>query len=185
MLKIDFRPFPLITTERLLLRQLVPGDAEDLHDLRSNKRVRKYLDRPKESLAEVRYFMERLDKAWADNQSIIWAITPKKGHRLIGAICYFNISTEHHRAEIGYMLLPTYQGKGIMSEALNAVVKYGFETMKLHSMEANVNPANEASIKLLERRGFVREAYFRQNYFFEGKFLDSAIYSLLTEVSPL
>ena len=86
---------------------------------------------------------------------------------------------EHYRSEIGYALNPLFQGKGIMQEAMQAIIQYGFEIMKLHSVEANVNPANEASMRLLEKNGFVKEAYFRENYYFDGKFLDSVIYSLL------
>ena len=69
-----------------------------------------------------------------------------------------------------------------MDEALKAVLHYGFYTMKLHSVEANIDPENATSKKLLERNGFIREAYYKENYFFEGKFIDSAIYSLLTPV---
>ena len=68
-----------------------------------------------------------------------------------------------------------------MQEAFNKVLEFGFNSMNLHSIEANVNPENKASIKLLERNNFIREAYFRENYFFDGKFLDTAIYSLLAQ----
>lgn len=118
-----------------------------------------------------------------NNESIIWAITQKEDSKLIGTICFWNIIKEHYRAEIGYSLLYDFQGKGIMQEAMSAVIKYGFEKMNLHSIEANVNPANESSIKLLERNDFIKEAYFKENYFYDGKFLDTAIYSLLTTVA--
>jgi ribosomal-protein-alanine N-acetyltransferase len=78
------------------------------------------------------------------------------------------------------MLHTAYQGKGLMHEALSCVLDYGFSVMKLHSVEANVNPANEVSIKLLERSNFAREAYHKENFYYNGQFLDSAIYSLLT-----
>lgn len=68
----------------------------------------------------------------------------------------------------------------MMQEALAAVLNFGFRTLQLHSVEANVNPGNTASIKLLERNHFIREGYFRENYFYNGRFLDSAVYSLLT-----
>jgi [ribosomal protein S5]-alanine N-acetyltransferase len=92
---------------------------------------------------------------------------------------------EHYRAEIGYALHPEHQGIGLMQEALNAVLDYGFTVMNLHSVEANVNPNNAASINLLQRNGFMREGMFRENYFYNGKFLDSAIYSLLTPVKAI
>jgi ribosomal-protein-alanine N-acetyltransferase len=64
-----------------------------------------------------------------------------------------------------------------------AVMEYGFGTMKLHSLEANVNPDNKASIKLLERNNFIKEAHFKENYFYDERYLDSAIYSLLNQSS--
>jgi ribosomal-protein-alanine N-acetyltransferase len=70
-----------------------------------------------------------------------------------------------------------------MSEALQAVINYGFTSIKLHSITANVNPNNQPSIRLLEKNGFVREGYYKENYYYNGKFLDSAIYSLLTPKS--
>jgi ribosomal-protein-alanine N-acetyltransferase len=66
-----------------------------------------------------------------------------------------------------------------MHEALKAILDYGFQEMGLHSVEANVNPSNLASIRLLEKNHFIREAYFRENYFYDGRYIDSAIYSLL------
>ena len=112
----------------------------------------------------------------------MWGITLKESDTVIGTICYWRMQKEHYRAEIGYALHPAQQGKGMMDEALKAVLQYGFETMQLHSVEANVNPANEASRKLLERNGFVKEAHFRENYYYNGQFLDSVIYSLITPV---
>jgi ribosomal-protein-alanine N-acetyltransferase len=97
----------------------------------------------------------------------------------MGTIGFWRIQKEHYRAEIGYLLHPSWQGKGIMREALKAVLDYGFQAMKLHSVEAHVNPSNASSIGLLEKCGFVREAYYRENYFYNGQFMDSAVYSLL------
>jgi ribosomal-protein-alanine N-acetyltransferase len=68
-----------------------------------------------------------------------------------------------------------------MSEAVNAAIDYGFNTMKLHSIEAQTNPHNEASIGLLKKVGFVQEALFRENYYFDGKFLDTPVFSLINK----
>jgi ribosomal-protein-alanine N-acetyltransferase len=80
------------------------------------------------------------------------------------------------------MLLPEHQKKGLMQEAAAAVLNYGFNVIQLHSVEANVNPANENSKKFLEKNKFVRGAYFRENYYYNGQFMDSAIFSLLTPI---
>ena len=79
------------------------------------------------------------------------------------------------------MLLPEYHGKGIVSEAVKEAVNYGFQVMKLHSIEAIIDPDNHASAKVLEKNGFIKEAHLKENEFFNGRFLDSVIYSILNK----
>jgi len=181
MLNINFNPFPEITTDRLLLRAVSKSDVKEIFFLRSDKRVMKYIDKtPAETLDDADEFITKITELEKNNEVVTWAIVLKGDSKLIGTICYWNIQKEHYRAEIGYVLHPDYWGKGIMQEAFSEVVNYGFKVMKLHLIEANVNPANEASIKLLEKNNFIREAYYEENYYYNGKFLDTAIYSLLT-----
>ncbi len=182
VLELNFTPFPILSTERLLLRAITTDDANEIFFLRSDKEVLKYLDKePAKSIDEAKEFIERIKKDQANNDGILWGITQKDNHLIIGTIGFWRMQKEHYRSEVGYVLHPSYQGKGIMNEAMQAVLNYGFETMKLHSVEANVNPSNAASIKLLEKNWFVKEGYFRENYYYDGKFLDSAIYSLLAK----
>ena len=176
----NFHPFPELETERLLLRQVQDQDANDLFILRSDQTLMRYIDRPlASSIADVQQLVQKIHDSLIQNDGITWAITLKPGPKLIGTIGFWRIEKENYRAEIGYMLAVKWQCKGIMSEAMKEVLKYGFKEMNLHSVEANVNPGNEASIRLLEKNQFVREAYFKENYFYNGKYLDSAIYSLL------
>ncbi|HYV95547.1 MAG TPA: GNAT family N-acetyltransferase [Chitinophagales bacterium] len=180
MLSVSFNPFPLLATERLLLRQVSTEDAEEMFQLRSDPRVMQYIDRPiAASVQDALEFIQKIENSLTNNDGINWGITLKDQRKLIGTIGFWRIMKEHYRAEIGYALLPQFQRKGIMQEAIAIVLDYGFNTMKLHSVEANVNPANTASIKFLEKNRFVREAYFKENYYWNGKFLDSIIYSLL------
>ena len=86
---------------------------------------------------------------------------------------------QHRRAEIGYTLVLEHFGKGLMSEALAAILLYGFEEMKLHSVEANLDPDNTKSAQLLTKNGFVKEGHSRENYFYNGKFTDTGSYGLL------
>ena len=122
-----------------------------------------------------------IDEKIDSNEGINWAITLKGNPKLIGIIGHYRIRPEHFRAEIGYMLLPEYQGKGIISEAINEVVNYGFEVMKLHSIEAIIDPENFASEKVLQKNGFVKEAHLKENEFYDGRFLDTVIYSILNQ----
>jgi ribosomal-protein-alanine N-acetyltransferase len=180
MIEINFHPFPVLHTERLTLREITDNDTMDMWQLRSNEVVMKYIDRPpakteSEALQHIRSITTALEK----NEGISWGIGFKNDRKLIGAIGFWRMQKEHYRAEIGYMLHPDHHRQGIMQEAMEAVLGYGFDTMQLHSVEANINPLNIASAKILEKNKFQLEAHFRENYFYDGAFLDSHIYSLL------
>jgi ribosomal-protein-alanine N-acetyltransferase len=184
MLSVNLQPFLVLNTERLILRAVTLNDAEDIYKMRTDKEVMKYVDRPlPKAISETEQWIQMINDEWIKNNLILWVINLKGSEHLIGTIGYWEMDKEHHRSEIGYTLTTAYQGKGIMNEALQVVINYGFKSIKLHSIEANVNPDNQPSIKLLEKNGFVREGYYKENYYYNGKFLDSAIYSLLTPKS--
>lgn len=180
MLTVVTNPFPELTSQRLKLRQVRPEDVNEVFFLRSDKKVMEFLDRPPaKSTDEAKQFIEKLKDLEDKQEAVTWAITLKEDVKLIGTIGFWRMMREHDRAEIGYVLHPHFQGKGIMQEALSIVLEYGFKTMNIHSVEANVNPGNNSSINLLERNNFKREGYYKENYYFNSQFLDTAIYSLL------
>jgi ribosomal-protein-alanine N-acetyltransferase len=180
MLTPNFNPFPTLLTERLILKQIGVDDAREIFELRSDKKAMQYLDRPiARVIGDALLLIQKIEKDLANNEGITWGIALKDQPGLIGTIGFWRIMKEHYRAEIGYMINPSFQGKGFMQEAISASIDYAFKIIKLHSIEANVNPNNLPSIKLLEKNHFVREAYFKENYYFDGRFLDSAIYSLV------
>lgn len=181
MLDINFKLFPLLSTVRLNLRQARLDDAYALFGLRSDPRVMEFMDKPlMVSLDEAGEMIRKIQTEFDANESITWAISLKDQKEMIGTIGFWKIIKEHHRAEIGYLLHPDYWGKGLMQEALMPVLDYGFRVIRLHSVEANVNTGNAVSMRFLEKNGFVREAHFKENYYFNGQFLDSFIYSKLT-----
>ena len=94
---------------------------------------------------------------------------------------FWRIDKDHFRAEIGYDLAPERWGRGIMPEALRPILGFGFATLGLHSVEANIDPANGGSRRVLEKLGFAQEGYFRENYYLpdEDRFTDTATFSLL------
>lgn len=180
MLELNLQPVLTIATARLQLRDLEERDIPQLFWLRSNDRVMQYIDVEKPATeADSALHYERLKSGPKNNTGISWAITLKEAGEMIGNIGLFNIQKEHYRTEIGYFLHPDYHRKGIMFEAITAVCDFAFSKMKIHSIEANVNPENIASRKLLEKIGFRQEAYFRENFYYNGNFLDSAIYCLV------
>ncbi len=182
MLKINFSPFHNLETDRLYLRRVANEDVNEIFALRSNKETMKYIPRPlvkttDDALAHIAMIDEKI----VTNEGINWAIALKDSPKLIGIIGHYRIKPEHFRAEIGYMLLPEYQRKGIISEAIKEVVKYGFEILKLHSIEAIIDPENWASEKVLLKNGFVKEAHLKENEYYDGRFLDTVIYSILNK----
>ena len=181
MLRTNFHPFPELSTERLTLRRIVDADKDDLFLLRSDRGVMAYIDRPLAVTTEDAVkWIRVVDDTLLAGDGITWGISLKGQPALLGTIGLWRIVKEHYRAEIGYLLHPGYQRRGLTQEAMVKVLDYGFSVINLHSVEANVNPENEASCRLLEKNGFVREAYFKENHFYNGVFKDSFIYSLLT-----
>lgn len=181
MLEVNFSPFPELTTTRLLLRKLAVADAEQLLTLRSDEKVMKYIGKkPMENIDEANAFINLINDNVSNNSGINWAITLKEEPgKLLGVIGLWRIMKEHYRAEIGYMLRPEHWRKGITKEAILKVIDYGFKELKLHSIQGNISAINIASAKTLESTGFVREAFFKEDFFFDGKFEDTAIYSIL------
>ena len=148
--------FPILKTERLILRQLEIQDEQEIFFLRSDERVNKYLVAPiAQNVEEARVFINKINTGIINDEWAYWAITLKNNNKLIGTICFWNISIEENKAEIGYVLHPDFQGKGIMQEAIHKVIEFGFEKMKLRSIDAILDPGNLKSIELLKRNGFV------------------------------
>ena len=180
MLTVNFTPFPVLNTDRLFLRSINHEDAEAIFSIRSDSRVMEYLDRPlAKTIEDAHELIGRIEHSLTEKEGITWAITLKDDPRLIGTIGFWRLMKEHFRAEIGYLLHPRWQGQGLMQEAISKVLEFGFNELRLHSVEANVNRGNHASIRLLERNHFSREAHFKENYYYNGKFLDTVIYSRL------
>ena len=180
MLLLDLSDFPVLTTDRLVMRELSLNDAPALFAIRSDDRVMRHIGRPLAiGLEDATKLIERIANDRSTNEGITWGLTLHGDDTLIGTIGYYRLKLEHHRGEIGYMLGADHWGKGLMGEALDAAVHCGFERFKFHSIEAVTDPRNAPSNKLLERHGFVREGLFRENFYWNGEFQDSAVWSKL------
>ncbi|WP_245583393.1 GNAT family N-acetyltransferase [Salinimicrobium terrae] len=175
-----FEEFPQLQTERLLLRKQELKDAPHLQQSRSNAQVMRYMDSDAhDDVQTSEAFILKNPKAYERKKGFFWVITSAETGNYLGDIILRNIDRTNVRAEIGYTLMPDFWGRGYMKEAMRAVIEFGFKDLQLHSIEANINPNNTTSRELLLKMGFVKEAYFRENYYYNGKFLDSEIYSLL------
>ena len=152
MLNRSFVPFPILATERLILRQLVINDDQEIFILRSDREINKYLDRQvSNTIDDARDFINKINENVNKNDSLYWAITLGDRNILVGTICLFSFSDEDGKCEIGYELLTNFQGQGIMKEAAAKVVDYAFNTIKVQKIEAIFLRDNQRSINLLEK----------------------------------
>ena len=182
MATFSFLPFKNLESQRLILRKITAADVHEIFALRSNANVMKYVPRPLcKNLNDAMEIINMIEQKLILNEGINWAITLKGNNTLIGFIGHYQIKWEHFRSEIGYMLSPDFAGTGIMTEAIKLVIEYGFKDMKMHSLEAVIDPQNTASARVLEKNNFVKEAHFKENEFFEAKFIDAVVYSLLAK----
>lgn len=180
MSTFSFLPFKNLESERLLLRQITTEDINEIFALRSNPETMKYIPRPlvttmEQAMEHIKMIQDKIET----NEGINWAITLKSDPKMIGIIGHYRIRWEHFRSEIGYMLLPEYHGKGIITEAIQLMIDFGFNEMNMHSLEAIIDPKNTASARVLEKNNFLKEAHLIENEYYDGKFLDTVIYSLL------
>ncbi|MCM3399787.1 GNAT family N-acetyltransferase [Oceanobacillus profundus] len=179
-MNIATNSFPILETSRLRLREIKETDAASMLAYLSDTEVMKHyglepFQTIEEAFDEISWYQSTLKQ----KTGIRWGITLKEEGVVIGSCGFLNIASQHYRSEIGYELHRNYWGKGIASEALGAVLAYGFEQLKLQRIQALIEPPNIASIKLAEKQGFVREGLLRNYEYTCGKFDDMYMYSLL------
>ncbi len=151
--------FSEIKSERLLLRKIEESDWEVVLFLRSDKTITKFIERPEnrktKNKSDAVKFIKEINEATENDTSISWGITLKTNPQIIGTICLWNFSEDNKTAEVGYDLKLEFQGNGIMSEALNSIINFGFNELKLDKIEAFTHTKNENSKKLLEKCEFL------------------------------
>jgi len=182
MNEIVFATFPSLQTKRLELVRHNKKHASDMFALRTDDEVMQFLDtHPPNNIKDIENKIQENISNFDDRIGINWIIKMKNAEEAIGYIGIWRIDKQNNRGEIGYALKKEYWNKGIATEATIKVINFGFSKMQLHTIMANTNPKNLASQALLKKLGFIQEAYFRQDYYFNGKYLDSAIYGLIKE----
>jgi ribosomal-protein-alanine N-acetyltransferase len=147
--------FPVLSTKHFTLRQLSTEDKVEIFILRSDERVLKYLDIQKaEKIEDAIIFIDKILNGNNFEDWIYWGISEKGSSKLIGTICLWNFSVDKSKADIGFALLPEYQGQGIMQEVIPVVLDYGFTQINLKSIKGEAAADNIKSIKLMEKFGF-------------------------------
>ncbi|WP_408009902.1 GNAT family N-acetyltransferase [Pseudalkalibacillus sp. A8] len=160
------KEFPALETKRLILRKVTKEDASDMFAYLSDEEVVKHMGLPpskteEDVLDEINWY----ESIYKNGSGIRWGITVKDFNKVIGSCGFLNTVPKHHRAEVGFELCKDYWGQGIASEALKAVVRYGFDQLELERIEALIELTNLPSQKLVERQGFLREGLLRHYEF--------------------
>ncbi len=177
-----FTHFPSLTTNRLHLRQFQPTDAESLFAIRSDRQVMDfYGEEPHQSLEETHMLLQQIQDSYVQREALFWGITLKGEDTVIGSCTLFAFNQSFYHAEIGYELNRAYWRQGIMTEALAAVLTYGFTGPSLHRIEAVVDFENTRSKGLLLKLGFTYEGNLRQRFLFRDQFLDAHYFGLLKD----
>ncbi|NYF25382.1 GNAT family N-acetyltransferase [Sporosarcina sp. JAI121] len=176
------KEFPVIETRRLILREVTTADANDMFTYLSDKDVVKPMGLfPFQTVKDVWDEISWYQSIYEEGTGIRWGITLKGSGKVIGSCGFLNMLSKHYRAEVGYELSKDYWGKGIASEALEGVVKYGYQHFNLERIEALIEPANLLSQKLVEKQGFRKDGLLRHYEFSCGKFDDLYMYSIIKE----
>jgi ribosomal-protein-alanine N-acetyltransferase len=154
---MNFTTFPILTTERLTLRQLSIDDQQDILALRSDPEINKYLDRqPGKTTEDAINFINSVNDNFEKNIALYWAITFTETKKLVGTICIFDFSSKKSSCEIGYELMTKFQRQGIMKEAAQVVIDYVFEALKFKNILALTHYNNQNSARLLSKLNFVK-----------------------------
>jgi len=182
MLPNIFTNLPSLETEKLILRKLLYSDKKDIFEYAKKSEVAKdVLWYPHQTEMDTLEFLNTIYEEYRKNRPAPWGILLKENNKIIGTAGFVNCDEINHKAEIGYVLSKVYWGKGIMSEAVKEIIKFGFESLELNRIEARCNTSNIASGKLLEKIGFTYEGVLREQLVVKGKFKDMKIYSLLSK----
>lgn len=169
-----------LSTERLLLRPLEPGDVDDFFAIFSDPEVARYTSRPPlPDLAAARVRVDELSASSGRGQDWTWAVCRRDEGRLLGTVALFHFEAEQGRAEIGYVFGRSAWGHGYATEAMGAVLDLAFHTLGLRRLEADADPRNAASLRVLERLGFTREGLLRERWCVAGEIQDTVVFGIL------
>ncbi len=178
----NMEPFDkvILKTERLLIRPLVESDADSIFSIYSDSETMRYWNtEPWDDFSKSKELIQKDIKALLSGSYLRLGIETKNGSELIGNCSLFSFNEQCKRAEIGYILGRLFWGQGFMKEALTALIDYAFNILLLHRIEADIDPGNMASARILNRLGFNKEGHLKERWIVNGEIMDSDLFGLL------
>ena len=179
-LMIDGDTLPTLNAPRVQLRWLTANDVDGLFAVFSDREMMRYWSTPAMTdRAEAESLLARIHEFFRAKSGFQWGVERKEDGRLLGTCTLFHVDAANMRAEVGYGLGSEYWYHGYMLEALTALIDYAFGTLKLRRLEADVDPRNENSMRILDKLGFQREGLLRERWNVGDEIQDTAFLGLL------
>ncbi|MEG0767800.1 MAG: GNAT family protein [Clostridia bacterium] len=180
-----FSRMPQLETPRLLLRKLTLADAQDIYAYSKDPEVSRHvLWEAHRSIHDSRAYLRYLQRLYRNDEPASWGIVWKQTGQVIGTVGYMWWNQENNSAEVGYSLSRDFWNRGIMTEALMEVMRFGFEVMRLHRIEAQHEVDNPASGRVMVKAGMRYEGCLRGRIYNKGRYVDIALYAMLAEDRP-
>lgn len=177
---IEGDALPTLEAPRVRLRWLAEDDVDGLFAIFSDEQMMRYWSStPMKAREEAAELLARIQRQFADKSAFQWGVERKEDGALLGTCTLFSIHSGNMRAELGYCLHSAHWGRGYMGEALAALIDYSFHVLKLRRLEADVDPDNANSLRILDRMGFRREGLLRERWNVGGAIQDSVFLGLL------
>ena len=179
---IDGDRLPTLDAPRVRLRWLTEADVDALYAVFSDRGMMRYWSSPAMTeRKEAEDYLRRIHEGFAARSLFQWGAELKQERRIIGTCTLFHLDPANAKAELGYGLGSADWGKGYMSEALTALLDFAFGTLRLRRLEADVDPRNENSLRILDRLGFHREGLLRERWNVAGEIQDTVFCGLLAK----
>ena len=178
---VEYESFPVLETERLILRDMRLEDAEAMFAYASDPEVTRHLDweTHHRSIEDSKQFLEIAIQGYANGELHRWAIVHREDNAFTGTCGLVAHSHQHHRAHVGYTLARPYWGRGLATEAVRAMISFGFQKMSLNKIIARCFPENIASERVMQKLGMSYEGTLREHFLIRGRYRDLKIYSIL------
>ncbi|MBE6627633.1 MAG: GNAT family N-acetyltransferase [Ruminococcaceae bacterium] len=175
-----FSHLPELKTPRLTMRKMLVADTADMYDYACRQDVTKYLTwNPHPDRAYTKEYLQYLGSRYAVGMFYDWAIIYDHDSKMVGTCGFTSFNCTSDSAEVGYVLNPDYWGKGIAVEALTGVLRFGFEELKLHRIEAKFIEENKRSLRVMEKVGMTFEGVLREGMLVKGKYVNVGVCSIL------
>ncbi len=177
-----FSHIPPLQSDRLILRRMQVGDAEDMYEYARREDVTRHLTwDPHPNLSYTKEYLAYVETHYKAGDFFDWAIIERDSERMIGTCGFTRFHCETDCAEIGYVINPMYWRQGIATEAVGAVIRFGFQKLELNRIEAKFMEDNIASRRVMEKNGMKFEGILRQSMYIKGAYRNVGVCSILRQ----